>query len=96
MQTLDELSRNFFQDIDRIDPYVKINSSGRFYIDLRSPEHIGISFLGFQAMKALVARCNELLDQGILKLAGSEPQVAQGKKLADAYLLKPEHWFRRH
>lgn len=84
---------NFLRAMDRIDPYVKVNASNRYYIDLRDPEHVGISYVEFEAMKRLVERTNELLDQGLLELDNTTLNLAKGRQLDDTFLLKSKAWF---
>jgi len=84
---------NFLRAMDRIDPYVKVNASNRYYIDLRNPEHVGISYVELEAMKRLVERTNELLDQGLLELDNAVLTLAKGRQLEETFLLKSNAWF---
>jgi hypothetical protein len=86
---------NFLRAIDRINPYVKLSSFKRYYIDIRNPQHIGVTAVEYEAMKRLIERTNELLDNRLLELEGGQLRLASGKLLDDTFLLKSEFWFRR-
>jgi hypothetical protein len=69
MNAWKELNEHFFEYIDKINPYVKIDrKTGRFSIDLINPENIGMSPVAYQAMKTLVERANSHLEKKLLRI----------------------------
>jgi len=88
MDSVKDLEENLLKYIDLINPYVKINKkTHRFYIDLINRDNINISETGFHAMRNLVDRANELIDDGKLIWKSDELEVEPSATFEDIFRL---------